>query len=55
MDKELIIAYFKEVLPKLPTNSKVVMNNTSWHKSQELKNLFLLYGVELKFQAPYTP
>jgi transposase len=54
-DKNLMLAYFQNILPMLPINSMVVMDNASWHKSKELQELFDRYNVELKFQAPYTP
>jgi transposase len=54
-DKYLMLTYFENILPKLPLNSMVVMDNASWHKSKELQNLFDKYKVELKFQPPYSP
>jgi transposase len=54
-DKELMLGYFQQTLPKLPSNSMVVMDNASWHKSKDLKDLFDQYQVELKFQPPYSP
>jgi transposase len=53
--KELILGYFKYTLPKLLPNSKVLMNNASWHKSKELQDFLNFYDVEQKFQAPYIP
>jgi transposase len=54
-DKNLVLTYFRAVLPKLPENSMIVMDNASWHKSKELQDVFDEFKVELMFQPPYSP
>lgn len=54
-DKDLILAYFKQVLPKLKAGSVIVMDNASYHKSKELKELFNSYKIRLLYLPPYSP
>ena len=54
-DSNLVYTYFKHCLPKLPPNSVVIMDNASYHKSMELKELFKLNNIELMYLPPYSP
>ena len=53
--KEVIIAYFKYILQKLPPKTIIIVDNASVHKSKELKELFRLHDVILEFLPPYSP
>lgn len=56
MDSLSFEAYVEQVLlPALPANSIVVMDNLSAHKSKKTQNLFREGGIELHYQPPYSP
>ena len=52
--KEVIIVYFKYILPKLPPKSMVILDNASVHKSKELKELFRLVKRTLRNYFDYS-
>lgn len=59
-DSNTVLNYFEHTLPKLqPTNKQnisiVIMDNASYHKSQELKDLFRQHNSYLIFLPAYSP
>lgn len=44
-----------QVLPACQSGSVVVMNNASFHRNPELKELCLAAGIDLAFLPPYSP
>jgi transposase len=50
-----VYVYFETILPKLKQGSVVIMDNARFHKSKELKELFVKYECELLFLPPYSP
>ena len=56
MDRLSFEAYVEQVLlPELPADAIVVMDNLSAHKSKTTQNLFKEAGIELHYQPPYSP
>jgi transposase len=56
MDSSLFEFWFMEcLLPSLPTNSLVVMDNASFHRKSKLFPLAAQAGVRLIFLPPYSP
>ena len=56
MDRLSFEAYVAQVLiPELPADAIVVMDNLSAHKSKTTRNLFQEAGIELHYQPPYSP
>ena len=45
----------KILIPELPKNSVVIMDNASFHKSLKTKAILAEYGHELEFLPPYSP
>ena len=45
----------KILIPELPKNSVVVMDNASFHKSPKTKEILAEHGHELEFLPPYSP
>lgn len=45
----------KDLIPKLPKHSIVVMDNATFHKSQKTKDLIQKNGHTLEFLPPYSP
>lgn len=45
----------QDLLPKLPTNSIIVMDNASFHKRDDAQQLIEQAGHILKFLPPYSP
>lgn len=45
----------KILIPDLPKNSVVVMDNASFHKSQQTKKLIQNNGHDLQYLPPYSP
>lgn len=54
-DSYTVIGYFKHLLPLLKSGSAVIVDNASYHKSHELKDLFKEYNCTLIFLPPYSP
>ena len=53
MDRLSFEAYVAQVLiPELPADAIVVMDNLSAHKSKTTRNLFQEAGIELHYQPP---
>lgn len=56
MDGEAFAAYVEKILiPALPPESIVVMDNLSAHKSPKVARLLYEAGVELRYLPPYSP
>lgn len=45
----------QDLLPKLPTQSVIVMDNATFHKRQDTQNLIRNAGHTLLFLPPYSP
>lgn len=45
----------EDLLPKLPPNSVIVMDNASFHKGEEMQQLIADAGHELLYLPPYSP
>lgn len=45
----------QDLLPKLPTNSVIVMDNASFHKRADFQHLIEQQGHLLEFLPPYSP
>jgi transposase len=43
------------LLPEIPKNSLVVMDNASFHKSEKTKELVAKFSCRLLFLPPYSP
>ncbi len=56
MDRLSFEAYVEQVLlPALPADAIVVMDNLSAHKSKKILKLFDEANIELHYQPPYSP
>ena len=56
MDTAAFIAYIEHMLiPELPANSIVIMDNLSSHKSAKVGVLLRDAGAELLYLPPYSP
>ena len=44
-----------DLLPKLPSNSVVVMDNAAFHKGEDMKNFITSAGHVLLYLPPYSP
>ena len=56
MDTAAFTAYVEHVLiPELPGNAIVVMDNLSAHKSPAIARLLKTVGAELRYLPPYSP
>ena len=45
----------KILIPELPKNSVVIMDNAAFHKSLKTKEILTKHGHELEFLPPYPP
>ena len=45
----------QDLLPKLPTNSVIVMDNATFHKRADTKRAIIAAGHTLEFLPPYSP
>lgn len=52
---EVMMTYFKHILPKLKNKSVIIMDNASFHKPQKIKDLFNKYNHKILFLPPYSP
>jgi transposase len=50
-----VYAYFKTILPNLKIGSIVILDNASYHKSEQLLKLFHSHKISLLFLPPYSP
>jgi len=45
----------QDLLPKLPENAVIVMDNAAFHKRQDMQNLIRNAGHTLLYLPPYSP
>lgn len=45
----------QELIPQLPANSVVVMDNAAFHKDKLMQDQLFLAGVTLEYLPPYSP
>lgn len=50
-----VYAYFETILPRLKQNSVIILDNASYHRSQQLIDLFASHNCVLLFLPPYSP
>jgi transposase len=50
-----VYAYFKTILPNLKVGSIIILDNASYHKSEQLLKLFHKHKITLLFLPPYSP
>jgi transposase len=56
LNADLFYGWFEQVLcPVLVPGSIIIMDNASFHKSDEIKELAKVHGCELIFLPPYSP
>ena len=56
MDRAFFEFWVKEYLmPELPGNSVIIMDNASFHKKASLEEIFRSEGHKLMFLPPYSP
>ena len=56
MDSRLFEFWFeKQLLPALPPDAVVVMDNASFHRKAQLISVAQKYGFRLIFLPPYSP
>jgi transposase len=54
-DANTVYAYFETVLPYLKQGSIVVLDNASYHKSEQLLKLFHSHKISLIYLPAYSP
>ena len=55
-NKDVFKTYLDEVLlPNLPKNSYVIMDNASFHKGYDISDLFEKYKINLIYLPTYSP
>ncbi len=54
-NKEVIFAYFQYALPKIKSNTVIILDNASFHKSKRLQDSFNQHNIILEFLPPYSP
>lgn len=45
----------QDLIPRLPANSVVVINNAAFHKNEDLKIIIEKSGHTLEYLPPYSP
>ncbi|HET8685263.1 MAG TPA: IS630 family transposase [Methanosarcina sp.] len=56
MDSDLFNFWLEhQLLPKIPKNSLIVMDNASFHTSEKTKELVVKFSCRLLFLPPYSP
>lgn len=45
----------KFLLPELPSNSVIVMDNAAFHKRQDIQDLLAQHGHQILWLPPYSP
>lgn len=43
------------LLPELPSNSVIVMDNAAFHKRQDIQDLLAQHGHQILWLPPYSP
>ncbi len=55
-NKEVFKTYLAEILlPNLPKNSYLIMDNAAFHKGEEIENLIKLANINLIYLPTYSP
>jgi transposase len=44
-----------ELLPRIPNNSVIVMDNASFHKHKKMQKIVAQAGIILEYLPPYSP
>ena len=56
IDADVFHAWLRhELLPKLPGNSVLVMDNAAFHKRDDIQETITSCGHKLEFMPPYSP
>jgi transposase len=56
INTEIFTAWIeKDLLPKLPPNSVLVMDNAAFHKNQNMQTMIENAGHTLQYLPPYSP
>jgi transposase len=56
INADIFLAWItQDLIPKLTTKSIIVMDNASFHKREDIKNVIKKAGHILLFQPPYSP
>ena len=56
VNTEIFISWIEQdLLPKLPQNSVIVMDNASFHKSKVMQEKIMKAGHILEYLPPYSP
>ena len=56
INSDVVYAWFRhELLPELPDNSVVVMDNAAFHKRGDIQEIITSCGHELQFLPPCSP
>lgn len=56
VDADVFYAWVShELLPELPDNSVVLMDNAAFHKRGDIQKIITSRGYELEFLPPYSP
>ena len=50
-----VYAYFENLLPNLKVGSIIILDNASYHKSEQLLKLFHSHKITILFLPPYSP
>lgn len=45
----------QDLIPKLPANSVIVMDNAAFHKNEDLKTIIKKSGHTIEYLPPYSP
>ena len=54
-DSNTVYAYFERILPMLKQGSIIILDNASYHKSQQLLKLFLRHKISIVYLPAYSP
>lgn len=56
INSQVFYAYVEHVLlPELPSNSVLVMDNATFHKRQDIQDLITEQGHDILWLPPYSP
>ena len=56
IDSDIFYAWLtQELLPKVPLNAVIVMDNATFHKREDMKKAIEEAGVILEYLPPYSP
>ena len=54
-DSNTVYGYFENLLPSLKQGSIIILDNASYHKSEQLLKLFHSHKISILFLPPYSP